>query len=60
VLLKGGRWIVPRTEPAVPYVEVGCVCQHPPALGEHTRSVLRAGGFPDAEIDALIECGKSA
>jgi crotonobetainyl-CoA:carnitine CoA-transferase CaiB-like acyl-CoA transferase len=37
-----------------------CAGTHAPALGEHTRSVLRAGGFPDAEIDALIECGKSA
>jgi CoA:oxalate CoA-transferase len=34
---------------------------HAPALGEHTRSVLRAAGFCDVEIDALnlVECGGS-
>ena len=36
-----------------------CVGGHAPALGEHTRSVLRAAGFGDAEIDVLIECGGS-
>ena len=30
---------------------------HAPALGEHTRPVLRTAGFSDAEVDALIECG---
>jgi CoA:oxalate CoA-transferase len=30
---------------------------HAPALGEHTRPVLRAAGLPDAEIDALIQSG---
>ena len=29
----------------------------PPALGEHTRSVLAASGFSAAEIDALAESG---
>jgi CoA:oxalate CoA-transferase len=36
-----------------------CAGTHAPALGEHTRSVLRAAGFSDAEIDALIECGRT-
>ncbi len=29
----------------------------PPRMGEHTRAVLRDGGFGDAEIDALIQGG---
>jgi alpha-methylacyl-CoA racemase len=29
----------------------------PPRMGEHTRAVLRDGGFADAEIDALVQCG---
>ena len=33
-----------------------CAGTHAPALGEHTRSVLRTAGFSDAEIDALIKC----
>ena len=36
-----------------------CVGGHAPALGEHTRCVLQAAGFWDAEIDVLIECGGS-
>ena len=35
-----------------------CVGACAPALGEHTRPVLRAAGFSDAEVDALIECGQ--
>jgi len=29
----------------------------PPRMGEHTRAVLRDGGFGEAEIDALIQGG---
>jgi CoA:oxalate CoA-transferase len=36
-----------------------CAGAHAPALGEHTRPVLRAAGFSDAEIDALMECGRT-
>jgi CoA:oxalate CoA-transferase len=36
-----------------------CAGTHAPALGEHTQSVLRAAGFLDAEIDALIDCGRT-
>ena len=32
-----------------------CAGTHAPALGEHTRPVLRAAGFSDAEIDMLVE-----
>ena len=31
-----------------------------PALGEHTREVLAAAGYSDAEIDSLIESGAAA
>jgi len=34
-----------------------CAGTHAPALGEHTRPVLRAAGLSDAEIEALIQCG---
>ncbi len=34
-----------------------CAGTHAPALGEHTRCVLRTAGFSDVEIDALIRCG---
>jgi CoA:oxalate CoA-transferase len=36
-----------------------CAGAHAPALGEHTRPALRAAGFSDAEIDALMECGRT-
>jgi crotonobetainyl-CoA:carnitine CoA-transferase CaiB-like acyl-CoA transferase len=39
-----------RQENAVPH-------RAAPALGEHTRDVLRAGGVPEAEIDALMASG---
>jgi len=29
----------------------------PPRLGEHTRAVLRDGGFAEGEIDALVQAG---
>ncbi len=29
----------------------------PPRMGEHTRAVLRDGGFTDAEVDALLASG---
>ncbi len=29
----------------------------PPRMGEHTRAVLRDGGFTDGEIDALVQAG---
>jgi crotonobetainyl-CoA:carnitine CoA-transferase CaiB-like acyl-CoA transferase len=31
-----------------------------PALGEHTREVLAAAGYSDAEIDALLDSGAAA
>jgi crotonobetainyl-CoA:carnitine CoA-transferase CaiB-like acyl-CoA transferase len=31
-----------------------------PALGEHTREVLTAAGYSDAEVDALLESGAAA
>jgi crotonobetainyl-CoA:carnitine CoA-transferase CaiB-like acyl-CoA transferase len=31
-----------------------------PAIGEHTRPVLRSFGFDDAAIDALLKCGAAA
>ena len=31
-----------------------------PALGEHTHAVLRAAGYDDAQIDALLRCGAVA
>lgn len=30
---------------------------HPPRLGEHSRDVLQAVGYDDADIDALVEAG---
>ena len=36
-----------------------CAGAHAPALGEHTRPMLRAAGFSNAEIDALMECGRT-
>ncbi|WP_247730313.1 CaiB/BaiF CoA transferase family protein [Halovivax limisalsi] len=30
---------------------------HPPRLGEHSREVLQAVGYDDAEIDAFVESG---
>jgi crotonobetainyl-CoA:carnitine CoA-transferase CaiB-like acyl-CoA transferase len=29
----------------------------PPALGEHSRVILREAGYPDAAIDELIRSG---
>jgi len=37
-----------------------CAGTHAPALGEHTRSVLRTAGFSGAEIDALINAAGTA
>jgi alpha-methylacyl-CoA racemase len=31
-----------------------------PALGEHTRELLAEAGYPDAEVDALLESGAVA
>ena len=32
----------------------------PPALGEHSRAILREAGFSDADIERLIRCGACA
>ncbi|HLK51757.1 MAG TPA: CoA transferase [Bryobacteraceae bacterium] len=29
----------------------------PPEMGRHTRAILREAGYPDAEIDALVQSG---
>ena len=41
--------------PGLPPFESGTKRAHAPRLGEHTREVLRAHGYSDAEVAALVE-----
>jgi crotonobetainyl-CoA:carnitine CoA-transferase CaiB-like acyl-CoA transferase len=53
-----GIGTIPQLGPVIDLSETrAAISGPPPLLGQHTRQVLRDGGYTDADIDALVESG---